>query len=64
MAVASIVDDKSQAAIFAYSSTAMPRLAGTLVTVAAFVCRIHPAGADRARRSHESAAATVLMSSE
>jgi multidrug efflux pump subunit AcrB len=30
-------DDKSQAAIFAYSSTAMPRLAGTLVTVAAFV---------------------------
>jgi len=30
-------DDKSQAAIFAYSSTAMPRLAGTLVTIAAFV---------------------------
>jgi multidrug efflux pump len=30
-------DDKPQAAIFAYSSTAMPRLAGTLVTVAAFV---------------------------
>jgi len=30
-------DDKSQAAIFAYASTAYPRLAGTLVTVAAFV---------------------------
>ena len=30
-------DDKPQAAIFAYSSTAMPRLAGTLVTIAAFV---------------------------
>jgi multidrug efflux pump subunit AcrB len=30
-------DNKPQAAIFAYSSTAMPRLAGTLVTVAAFV---------------------------
>src|SRR5262249_44414811 len=30
-------DDKPAAAIFAYSSTAMPRLAGTLVTVAAFV---------------------------
>jgi multidrug efflux pump len=30
-------DDKPQAAIFAYASTAYPRLAGTLVTVAAFV---------------------------
>jgi multidrug efflux pump len=30
-------DDKPKAAIFAYSSTAMPRLAGTLVTIAAFV---------------------------
>jgi multidrug efflux pump subunit AcrB len=30
-------DNKAQAAIFAYSSTALPRLAGTLVTVAAFV---------------------------
>ena len=30
-------DDKPAAAIFAYSSTAMPRLAGTLVTIAAFV---------------------------
>ena len=30
-------DDKSQAAIFAYASTALPRLTGTLVTVAAFV---------------------------
>jgi len=30
-------DDKPQAAIFAYASTAYPRLAGTLVTIAAFV---------------------------
>jgi multidrug efflux pump subunit AcrB len=30
-------DEKEQAAAFAYSSTAFPRLAGTLVTVAAFV---------------------------
>ncbi len=30
-------DEKDQAATFAYSSTALPRLAGTLVTVAAFV---------------------------
>ena len=30
-------DDKSQAAIFAYASTALPRLTGTLVTIAAFV---------------------------
>ena len=30
-------DEKEQAAAFAYSSTAMPRLAGTLVTIAAFV---------------------------
>ena len=30
-------DDKSKAAIFAYASTALPRLTGTLVTVAAFV---------------------------
>ena len=30
-------DDKPTAAIFAYASTAMPRLAGTLVTVAGFV---------------------------
>jgi multidrug efflux pump len=30
-------DDKPKAAIFAYASTAYPRLAGTLVTVAAFV---------------------------
>ena len=27
-------DDKAQAAIFAYASTAMPRLTGTLVTIA------------------------------
>ena len=30
-------DEKEQAASFAYSSTAFPRLAGTLVTIAAFV---------------------------
>jgi multidrug efflux pump subunit AcrB len=30
-------DDKPKAAIFAYASTAYPRLAGTLVTIAAFV---------------------------
>ena len=30
-------DEKEQAATFAYSSTAFPRLAGTLVTIAAFV---------------------------
>ena len=30
-------DDKPQAAIFAYASTALPRLTGTLVTIAAFV---------------------------
>ena len=30
-------DQKEQAATFAYSSTALPRLAGTLVTIAAFV---------------------------
>ena len=30
-------DEKEQAATFAYSSTALPRLAGTLVTIAAFV---------------------------
>ncbi len=30
-------DDKASAATFAYSSTALPRLAGTLVTVAGFV---------------------------
>jgi multidrug efflux pump len=30
-------DDKSQAAIFAYATTAFPRLTGTLVTIAAFV---------------------------
>ena len=30
-------DEKDQAATFAYGSTALPRLAGTLVTVAAFV---------------------------
>ena len=30
-------DDKPTAAVFAYASTAMPRLAGTLVTVAGFV---------------------------
>src|SRR4029077_18129551 len=30
-------DNKEQAAIFAYASTAIPRLTGTLVTVAAFV---------------------------
>ncbi|MGC2411233.1 MAG: efflux RND transporter permease subunit [Stellaceae bacterium] len=30
-------DDKARAATFAYSSTALPRLAGTLVTVAGFV---------------------------
>ena len=30
-------DEKEQAAIFAYSSTAFPRLTGTLVTIAGFV---------------------------
>jgi multidrug efflux pump len=30
-------DDKSQAAVFAYASTAYPRLTGTLVTIAGFV---------------------------
>ena len=30
-------DDKKQAAIFAYASTAYPRLTGTLVTIAGFV---------------------------
>ncbi len=30
-------DEKEQAATFAYNSTALPRLAGTLVTIAAFV---------------------------
>ena len=30
-------DDKPTAAVFAYASTAMPRLAGTLVTIAGFV---------------------------
>ena len=30
-------DDKPQAAVFAYASTALPRLTGTLVTIAAFV---------------------------
>ena len=30
-------DEKDEAATFAYSSTALPRLAGTLVTIAAFV---------------------------
>ena len=30
-------DDKQQAAVFAYASTAMPRLTGTLVTIAGFV---------------------------
>ena len=32
-------DDKKQAAIFAYASTAYPRLTGTLVTIAGFVPR-------------------------
>ena len=30
-------DDKEQAAVFAFASTALPRLTGTLVTIAAFV---------------------------